>query len=256
MTERFERAWIFEEALRDRCADRLEAARSGTAVFTSSLPRVWDLNMLRVEHDEGLRAAELAAEAERVQGSAGLGHRRVYVPVEGLGARLSPGFRELGWKEDRFLLMECLQAAGDLRAPEHASEVDHGAIVPLRTHEQHTLGAERDAETIEQLLDWGGRRAEAGRARHFAAFAAGEPVACADLYSNGVTAQIEDVYTRPDHRGRGLASAIVLRAAEEARGAGHDLIFLVADYDDWPKELYRRLGFAPLGQMHAFLMAP
>ena len=59
---------------------------------------------------------------------------------------------------------------------------------------------------------------------------------------------MEAVATLPAHRGRGYASAVVLRAVEEALAAGHDLVFLTADDDDWPKELYARLGFEQIGR--------
>lgn len=62
--------------------------------------------------------------------------------------------------------------------------------------------------------------------------------------------------THPDHRGRGYASAVVLRAVHEALGAGNDLVFLVADDEDWPKLLYERLGFEPLGRRWSFLKTP
>jgi hypothetical protein len=45
----------------------------------------------------------------------------------------------------------------------------------------------------------------------------------------------------------------VIRAAEEARLAGAEFVFLVADDDDWPKELYRRLGFDPLAPYWQFV---
>jgi len=41
------------------------------------------------------------------------------------------------------------------------------------------------------------------------------------------------VGTLEEHRGKGYASAVVLRAADEARRGGADLVFLVADAQDW-----------------------
>jgi ribosomal protein S18 acetylase RimI-like enzyme len=55
------------------------------------------------------------------------------------------------------------------------------------------------------------------------------------------------VGTLHDHRGRGYAKAVVLAAIAAARKRGAEFVFLVADHDDWPKELYRRLGFDELG---------
>ncbi|HYT27333.1 MAG TPA: GNAT family N-acetyltransferase, partial [Actinomycetota bacterium] len=95
--------------------------------------------------------------------------------------------------------------------------------------------------------------ARAVEARFFAVLADGRVVSYADLYRDGRTAQVEDVATLEAHRGRGYASAVVLRAVEAARHAGCDLVFLVADADDWPKELYRRLGFDDLGRYVKFI---
>ena len=58
----------------------------------------------------------------------------------------------------------------------------------------------------------------------------------------------------PAHRGNGYATAVVLRAAREARAEGADLVFLVADGDDWPKELYRKLGFDTVGRLTKFFL--
>jgi predicted GNAT family acetyltransferase len=65
-------------------------------------------------------------------------------------------------------------------------------------------------------------------------------------------AQIEDVATLPAFRNRGLARAVVLEAAALARASGAELVFLVADENDWPKDLYGRLGFDQIGVEHVF----
>lgn len=67
---------------------------------------------------------------------------------------------------------------------------------------------------------------------------------------------LEDVATLAAHRNRGLARAVVLRAVEEAQMAGADLVFLVADENDWPKGLHRRLRFDPAGLTFGFLRRP
>ncbi|MGN8604136.1 UNVERIFIED_CONTAM: GNAT family N-acetyltransferase, partial [Campylobacter jejuni] len=82
------------------------------------------------------------------------------------------------------------------------------------------------------------RFSAAGNARHFAVLVDGQPVSSTDLFSDGRTAQIEDVGTLPEHRGAGHASTVVLKALEDAHAMRHDFIFLVADARDWPKEMY------------------
>jgi predicted GNAT family acetyltransferase len=71
------------------------------------------------------------------------------------------------------------------------------------------------------------------------------------LYSDGTVAQVEDVYTVPEERNRGHARKLVTKATEVARASGHELVFIVADADDWPQHLYRRIGFAPIGRTWA-----
>ena len=46
------------------------------------------------------------------------------------------------------------------------------------------------------------------------------------------------------------------RALEESRAAGHDLTFLIADRDDWPKQLYAKLGFDEIGRIWEFIRPP
>jgi ribosomal protein S18 acetylase RimI-like enzyme len=107
-----------------------------------------------------------------------------------------------------------------------------------------------DAELARQLIELDRRLADAIDVRHYAAFVEGEVAAYAALYLEGAVAQIEDVATLPAHRGQGLARAVVLHAVSEARRAGAELVFLVADGADWPQELYRRLGFDAIGAEH------
>jgi ribosomal protein S18 acetylase RimI-like enzyme len=66
------------------------------------------------------------------------------------------------------------------------------------------------------------------------------------LYSDGSTAQIEDVATLPEHQRRGYAEAVVARAATEA-AATHELVFLTAVDGRWVKHWYERLGFEQIG---------
>jgi predicted GNAT family acetyltransferase len=81
---------------------------------------------------------------------------------------------------------------------------------------------------------------------------AGELVAMTKLYSDGATAQVEDVYTMPAWRNRGCARRLITRAIALAHEARHDLVFIEADDNGWPKQLYARLGFDPVGRIGVF----
>ena len=108
---------------------------------------------------------------------------------------------------------------------------------------------------MEQLAAMDERFQRAGGARDFAA-PAHDPGSSCRLYSNGEVAQIDEVGTVQSRRRVGLASAAVLAAADAAAAEGHDPVFLLTDGDDWPQELYRRLGFDPAGVVYEFLKLP
>lgn len=62
--------------------------------------------------------------------------------------------------------------------------------------------------------------------------------------------------TLAQFRKRGLARATVSRALAASREAGNDRTFLMADRDDWPKELYLKLGFDEIGRVYEFVRPP
>jgi ribosomal protein S18 acetylase RimI-like enzyme len=256
MVPELERAIAFEEAVRERCAGRVVSFRFGHAFFDDGFPRVWNVNVLRAERTAGVTAEALAAEAELLHRAAGHSHRRVAVPDESAGAALAPGFRELGWQAERLVLMAYRGPGERSSATADVVEVEGKALRPLRETIARAEPWAEDDEVVAAVLDAGELAAGTCPTRHFAILANGEPVSGTSLYSDGCTAQVEEVATHPDHRGRGYASAVVLRAVHEALGAGNDLVFLVADDEDWPKLLYERLGFEPLGRRWSFLKTP
>lgn len=242
-----ERAIAFEEGLRRQAVDEVVPFRFGEALLTPSLPHVWDLNVLRVL-DGKPSAEEVAAEAERIQEGAGLAHRRVVADDEAL----LPGFQELGWETTRYVFMTH-RGGGTREAPGiGVQEVERAALLPLREALVREAPWGDNDEAVSQILAAQTRAAKAGRARHFVVLVDGEGVSAAELYSDGRTAQVEDVITLASHRNRGYASAVILHAVEAALVAGHDFVFLVADAEDWPKELYARLGFEAIGYTSAF----
>jgi ribosomal protein S18 acetylase RimI-like enzyme len=240
----FDRAFDFMTR-GDMAGSRVKPFRFGTAIFTPELPLRHDSNYLLVENlPDGISPAELVEEAERVQGAGGLEHRLLLFRDASLGERFAPELVSLGWRRDHHVLM------AQRRQPERAvdtrivSEVTEAALRDAREHQirSYPWGT---PEVARQLLD--AKRRIPVRARFFAVLADGAVASYGDLYIDAKIAQVEDVATVPEQRGRGYASAVVLRAVEEARAAGAELVFLVADAEDWPKELYRRLGFDEIG---------
>jgi ribosomal protein S18 acetylase RimI-like enzyme len=256
MTE-LERCLSFLREIDRRAAGRQVPFRFGTAYLREELPSVWSRNYLSLEHDLDEATAELlAAEAERVLGEAGVAHRKIEVFDADAGERLAPGLAKLGWQ------VECDVVMVATRPPDRegnlsvVDEVTHEELVAVWAEANRSEGHIDDENVIDQLAEGKRVLASAIDVRFFGARADGEIGAYCELYSLGGTGQIENVLTLERHRNRGLAQALVLKALATSRAAGNDLTFLLANRDDWPKELYRKLGFDEVGLIHDFVIPP
>ncbi len=253
----FARALAFEHRLQEDAAERIEPFRWGRAVFNDTFHRVYDLNALRVETPaSGLTAGALAAEADRLHEAAGREHRRVVVPDRDLGERLAPGFRALGWEVRRFLFMGQLRRPDDPTVRAEVRELDETTHWEAKRWFMAGAPEAFDDLVVTQLLEKDRLKERIVDFRRFGVETDGRVVSVCELYSDGATGQVEDVSTQEPYRGRGYARSTVLTAVAAARGAGCDFVFLVADEDDWPKALYAKLGFDPIGLVYDFLELP
>ncbi len=248
------RAIAFENAIIDRLSLEREPFEWGTALFHPDFPGIYDLNFLRVERpDDTISADLLMSEAHRLMAPRDLEHRKVAVDDAELGALLAPAFAEAGWDVTRLLIM--VHRRPPQRSPtsdvEETVAAVHGAAKVRSNRESPYFDTE---EGIEQMRRVDELAYEVTDKRTFAAYVDDTIASLCELYSDGLTAQIEDVATVEEYRGRGLASSVVLRALHEAQAWGHDMIFLVADDDDWPKEMYSKLGFEGVGLIYQFLL--
>lgn len=255
MSEELDRALGFERAVLEGCSTRVEPFRWGAAFFQEDYPLSYTHNVVWADRVGTLRnAARLAEEVNRLQGGAGLEHREVVV-TGGSGEPLAPGFERLGWTVGRDVFM-ALHRDPDRPPGTPAAEVSWTEFRPALEAQVRGRPYATSEEVVRQLVDRRNAVAQATHLRHFAARAGAEIAAHCDLYSDGRTAQIEDVFTFEEYRGRGLARAVVLAAASVALEEGHDFVFLCADDVDWPKELYRRLGFDAIGRSLSFMRYP
>jgi ribosomal protein S18 acetylase RimI-like enzyme len=250
-----ERAVAFCRDFAVRCATRTRDVPSGVAVYHERLRAVWDLNLLWLDAvPASTSAEELAAEAEALQRS--FKHRQVIVADEAAGARLSGGLAALGWSVDPVLFMSAGGTPDRPAAAHTVVEVDEPGQRAFREEWLHAWRDDYAPGVVEQLLEQKRVIAAAVDTRFFLAVVDGRPVSVCELYTGDGVAQIEDVGTLQAYRNLGLARAVVLHALESARAAGCDLVFLEADADDWPKELYRRLGFRAIGLIYVFVRKP
>ena len=64
---------------------------------------------------------------------------------------------------------------------------------------------------------------------------------------------LDDLYTHPDYRHRGLATALVHHCVADTRGRGAGPVALEADPTGTPKHMYAAMGFRPLSVSHEYL---
>jgi ribosomal protein S18 acetylase RimI-like enzyme len=250
--DEFERAFALMDRIDERTAERLEPTLFGPVLIHTRLNRVHDLNFLRAERPGDATAEELGAEAERVQGAAGIGHRRVNIRGEAQRERLEPQFVRLGWEPQRFVLM-VQRREPDRPAEQEVREVDEPTLRPLWAEAIRSEPHGQDETLVQQILEHRRGVGQAIPTHYFAAEVGCRLVAHAELYSEDGVGQVENVFTLPDYRGRGLARSLVLRGVAESQVAGNELTFLVADANDWPQWLYERLGFETVGRYSRFL---
>jgi GNAT superfamily N-acetyltransferase len=250
-----ERCIEFITWMADSAAGTKEPSKYGVALLDPELPDVWSRNYLFAnELPEAVSASELAGEADRVLGGAGLRHRKVELFADEPGARLETGFRKLGWHPECDVIMVAKRPPDRPVDTSLVEEVAVDDLVPAWNEGWRTDPDVLGEDVARQLVENKRRLGKVVETRFFATRVDGEVASYCELYSDGRTAQIENVLTLDRFRNRGLARATVSRALDEARKGGHDLIFLIANRDDWPKELYAKLGFDVVGQIWEFVL--
>jgi RimJ/RimL family protein N-acetyltransferase/predicted GNAT family acetyltransferase len=243
-----DRIHAFRAALQDTAAEQRVPASHGVGLFAPSVREVYDMNYVRAE--QPAPADELIADAERLMED--YFHRRVI--LERADRTAAAGFRSRGWTVVPHLIMA--------RTREPDRRVDTSVVREVRFAEltaarrEVTAGEPWGDDEISSLLDDAKQLImRAVPTRFFAAFADGEIAAYCELRSDGTVAQIEDVNTLPRFRGRGLGRAVVQHAADDARRT-NEIVFLEALADDWPRELYAKLGFDVVGERHFNTLFP
>lgn len=231
---------------------RTVTAAWGQAFLRPDLLRYHDGNLLWVTGDgAGLDAAELDAQASRLLGGAGVPYRRMVVeqPAE---SRVALGLAALGYQSARHQLMafSADRPPATVDAPVRLTDID--TVLPgmdryLRTDPEAAYG--RDDVTRGHLIEHSRTYGASVEERAFVVEVAGEPVAWALLWTRDGVAQIDEVVCLAEHRGHGYGRAVVAEATRTALAEEPELLFLVADADDWPQHLYGRLGFEAIGHV-------
>ena len=242
-----ERALAFMRAGLAVTADAVRTIEAGLVLSTPSLPAVWAVNQLWVTAP--LASNELVELAD--EQLAGFDYRQIAVENQLAGPDLEASLRAAGWRAERDVVMILTAGADRCTGTSIVEEPDEDEVLELirRWYEED----EPALSGIEQLVAYGRREARALSDRLLGVRSSdGRLVAISKLRAVGDIAQVEDVYTVPEARGRGFARALISRAVALARETDNELIFIVADDEDWPKRLYERLGFRAVGHLWQF----
>src|SRR5262245_48128790 len=148
-----------------------------------------------------------------------------------------------GWLEEPVLL---LARAGDREPPSAsalAEEVPYGYVRGLRDEWIRSSEWAKGEEQVRDAHEGDRRLFESTPTRAFASFEQGRPLAYALLVDGGRDGMLEDVYTTPSARGRGLASAVCAAVLHAARAERHELVFVATDAVKGAGLLYEGMGF-------------
>jgi ribosomal protein S18 acetylase RimI-like enzyme len=239
----------FRRRLQRDSADRVLPTRHGTAILGDTIPDVYDHNYVSVEEPR-VGAAELAADAE--EALAERRHRRVIVEDGAPG--LAADFAAAGYVLSTHLVLAHTREPDRLVDTSSIREVPLDDLLPART--EATLREPWGSADLATQLNEAKRRTErAVPTRFFAAVVHGDVAGWCELRVGDGVAQIEDVEVLEEFRGRGLGRAVVQHALEHARAAS-GVVFLEALADDWPRELYAKLGFTVVGRRDFYTRLP
>lgn len=241
------RAW--RDSAHVLVCDVLEPWEHGTVRRAVRYPGYYEFNAVRLDDDPELPIEALIDFADGAL--AGLAHRRIDADDIAVAERYRPEFEALGWKAMRLLWMH--HEAPPPPGPHVAVErVEYDAVYDLRV----AWHAE-DFPTEDFAAHHPDAR-EVALQRDAQVFAVrggdGRPVAFAQVERDAHNTEITQVFVHPDHRDGGRGTAMT-RAAIVASQDAKDL-WIVADDDDRPKQLYARLGFAPAWTTMEFLRLP
>jgi len=234
-----------------RLGNELFEAAGATFVRNRGAPDIYDAN-----HVTGIRvntAAEIDALFQRVETEfTGYLHRRFdtdHRTHPSLIARL----RLDGYERSEGLVMllegDLIGTAKefDIRAIE--TESDWAAFEILKREDwlqaRRKQGRPAAPELARAMV--GVDRAKCPPVRYFLAYVDGKPVAYFNAWEgNNGLGQVEDLFTLPDLRNHGSATALMHHCVADCRARGARQVIIVADPSDTPMHIYAATGFRPI----------
>ncbi len=252
MTDLIRRALAVNQAFLTLGAEVFEA-EGATFVRDRSRPSIRDSNhVARVTASTPDEIDSLLARVEREY--AGFPHRRFdldFTTPPAIAARLAlEGYGPI----DALVMLLEGELAGQPKPHEirpvsdDVSWDDYSKLFDLNWREfDGREGLEEPEGPVVGRAMLGSHRAKSPPVRYWLAYFDGEPRAFFASWEgiDGV-GQVEDLFTHPDYRHRGLATALIHHCVADSRSSGAGPVVIVCDPDDTPKRMYAAMGFRPV----------
>ena len=226
-----------------------------------SIPDKYDAN--HVEQVTASTPEEIAHLSERVEVEfEGFRHRCFYVdrdtPVEFEAWLLMEGYQ----RTDSLVMVLTDELRGTPKPHEiHLveTEADWQGLYDLTALADREFDPSARQTDIERSPDARDERIAAMQSisppvRYWLAYAEGAPSAFFSSWmSTDGIAVLDDLYTHPDYRRRGLATALIHHCVADSRARGAGPVALETDPADTPRHMYAAMGFRPLSVSHEYL---
>jgi GNAT superfamily N-acetyltransferase len=230
--------------------ERFEAD-GATFIRNRSVPTIWDANHLT--HVTASTPEEIDRLLARVESEfEGFPHRQFdldFTTPPAFEARLAfEGYR----RDDLVVMLLDGEPLGEARPCDirlvtgDAGWEAYAALHNVDWQEYvHRVGRPEDVWTARAMAD--SRRAKSPPASYWLAYVDGEPRAyCASWAGIDGVGQVDDLFTHPGFRHRGLATALIHHCIADCREHRANAVVIVADPGDTPKEMYAGMGFRPV----------
>lgn len=254
--DRVKQALAVSQAFHALGNDRLDV---DGAVFIRNreTPAIWDAN--HVTHVTASSHDQIDRLLERVEREyAGFRHRRF-----DLDFTTPPQFEACltleGYQRSDALVMLLEGEPAGTAKPYHIrpvmDEADWQVYAPLhdidwREYSERIPGSFDENTAGQMMLS---RRSKSPPARLWLAYLDRQARAyCSSWVGPSGVGLVEDVFTHPDFRRRGLATALIHHCVAEARRESAGPVVIVADATDTPKRMYAAMGFRPVAVVSTY----
>jgi GNAT superfamily N-acetyltransferase len=137
--------------------------------------------------------------------------------------------------------------AADIRPVETDSDWEAYFELERQDFREHLkrIGRKEKDEVVRRMFNV--KRAKQPPVQNFMAYVKERPVAYFNSWAGvGGVGQVEDLFTLPKFRNRGIARALIHHCVADARAKGAGPVCIASDPTDTPKQIYARMGFRPV----------